>query len=159
MFTEERFTTLAKRYMDMIFRLAFSYLKNAPDADDITQNVLLSLYRTNKVFESEAHIKNWLIRVTVNECKNALRSPWRRTEDLEEYAGRLSFYQEGDGELFRQIMALDVKYRAVIVLYYYEGYSIEEMAHILNIPKGTAGTRLVRARKNLRERMEAKDYD
>lgn len=159
MFTEEQFTALAKRYMDMIFRLAFSYMKNAPDADDITQNVLLSLFKSDKAFESEAHIKNWLIRVTVNECKNALRSPWRRTADLEEYARKLSFSREEDGELFRQIMALDVKYRAVIVLYYYEGYTLEEMARILGIPRATAGTRLARARKNLRERMEAKDYD
>ena len=69
MVVEENFTSLAQKYMDTVFRLAFSYLKSRADADDVTQNVLLALYRTDKAFESEAHVKNWLIRVTINECK------------------------------------------------------------------------------------------
>ena len=82
MFTREQFTALAQEHMDMIFRVAFTYLKSREDADDVVQNTLLALYRTDKPFQSEAHLKAWLIRVAVNECKKALRSPWRRRAEV-----------------------------------------------------------------------------
>ena len=150
MFTEAQFTTLAQTHMDMIFRLAFSMLKSGADADDVTQNVLLSLYRSDKAFESDAHLKHWLIRVTVNECKKVRRSPWARTEDLDDYAGTVEFEAPRDRELFDAIMTLDKKCRAVIVLHYYEGYSIAETAALLGVPPGTVGTRLKRAREKLK---------
>lgn len=159
MFTHEQFNALAQKYMDCVFRLAFSYLKCRSDADDVTQNVFICLYKTDKVFESEAHIKHWLIRVTVNECKKLWRSPWRKTEDLDEYANTMPFEDEHYSDLFQAIMALDKKYRTVIVLYYCEGYSISEIAEILNIPTGTVGTRLDRARRKLRlDLMEVCDH-
>ncbi len=151
MLTKERFTQAAQKYMDMIFRVAFSYLKSREDADDATQNVLLALYKTDKTFESFEHMKAWLIRVTVNECKKILRSPWRkRGEPLEDYENTLRFQEPRDRELYSAVMALDVKYRAVIVLYYYEGYSIRETAGLLRIPPATVGTRLARAREQLK---------
>ena len=151
MFSEEQFTSLASTYMDMIFRLAFGYLKSRADADDVTQTVLLRLYRTGKAFESDAHVKHWLLRVTVNECKKLLRSPWRRTEDFEAYAETLSFEEPRYAGLFEAIMALDEKCRAVVVLHYYEGYSIAEISALLRVPAGTVGTRLKRAREKLRD--------
>ena len=151
MLTKERFTQAAQKYMDMIFRVAFSYLKSREDADDATQNVLLALYKTDKTFENPEHMKAWLIRVTVNECKKVLRSPWRkRGEPLEDYENTLRFQEPRDRELYSAVMALDVKYRAVIVLYYYEGYSIRETAGLLGIPPATVGTRLARAREQLK---------
>ena len=80
--TEEQFTPLAQRYMDTVFRVAYSYLRCRDDADDVTQDVLIQLYKEDKAFESDAHVKNWLIRVTVNRCKNVLRAPWHRAEDI-----------------------------------------------------------------------------
>lgn len=151
MFAREQFTLVAKQHMDMIFRIAFSYLRSREDADDVTQNVLLALYRTDKVFTDEEHLKAWLIRVTVNACRKALRSPWRRRHvSLEEYAGATPFRSAQESDLFQAIMALDVKYRTVIVLYYYEGYAIAEIGHLLGIPAGTVGTRLARAREMLK---------
>lgn len=150
MVVKDNFTSLAQKYMDTVFRLAFSYLKSRADADDVTQNVLLALYRTDKAFESEAHVKNWLIRVTVNECKKLFRSPWRRAEDIDAYVSSLSFEDRDSRALFDAIMALDKKYRAVIVLHYYEGYSIREMAEILGAPTGTVGVWLSRARERLK---------
>ena len=73
--SDEQFTRYAQRHMDTIFRVAFSYMKSRADADDITQNVLLKLYHSDKLFESDVHIKHWLIRVTINECKKTLGSP------------------------------------------------------------------------------------
>ncbi len=158
MFTREQFTSLAQKHMDMIFRLAYSYLRSREEADDVTQNVLLALWRTDKTFESGEHVRAWLIRVTVNECKKILRSPWRkRSEPLEDYENTLAFETDRDRDLYEAIMALDRKYRAVIVLYYYEGYSIAEIGHLLGIPDPTVGTRLARARERLKNMLtEAK---
>ena len=64
MLTRERFAALAEKYMDMVFRVAYGYMRSSDDADDVTQEVLLRLYRTDTLFESEEHVKNWLIRVT-----------------------------------------------------------------------------------------------
>ena len=155
MLSEEQFTSLAKTHMDMIFRLAFGYLKSKADADDVTQTVLLRLFKTDKAFESDAHLKHWLLRVTVNECKKLWRSPWRRTEDFEAYAETLTFDEPRYAGLFDAIMALDGTCRAAVVLHYYEGYSIAETAALLGVPAGTVGTRLSRAREKLKQFLQA----
>jgi len=131
MFTEEQFSHLAKKYMDTVFRLAFNYLKSQSEADDVTQEVLIKLYRTDKDFENEEHIKHWLIRVTINECKKAFLSPWKRIEPIEDYASTLSFTSPEHGELFYAVMDLPKKYRVPIFLYYYEDYSCEEISSFL----------------------------
>ena len=155
LFTETKmndlqFNIYAKQYMDMVFRLAFSMVKSKADADDITQNVLLALYKSPKAFESDAHVKNWLVRVTVNECKKLWRSPWSRAEDFEEYSDSLVFEEKRYGDLYHAIMSLDKKYRLIIVLYYYENYSITDISALLGLPAGTVGTRLSRAREKLK---------
>ena len=162
MLTREQFTALAKRHMDMVFRVAFACLKSREDADDVVQNTLLALYRAKKPFQSEEHVKAWLVRVAVNECKKILRSPWRRRSDapIEDFADTLAFEDPRDGELFSAIMGLEEKYRAVIVLYYYEGWSLAETAKLLGIPAATAGTRLARARQKLKRYLtEAECYE
>ena len=109
MLNDEQFSRLAKLYMDMVFRLAFNYTKSRSEADDITQDVLIKLYRADKAFDSEAHIKHWLIRVTINECKKAFLSPWKRTVPIEEYASTLSFPSPEHSELFYAVMELPQK--------------------------------------------------
>lgn len=148
------FETLARRYMDMVFRLAFSYMKSASDADDVTQNVLLRLLRNIKPFENEEHTRFWLVRVTVNECKRALRSPWRRAGDIEEYANELHFETPEHSELFYAVMELPEKYRTAIYLYYYEDYSTDEIARLTGTPAATVRTRLRRGRELLRAGLE-----
>ena len=160
MFTKAEFTRLAEKHKDAVFRLAYSLLKNPADADDVVQNTLLRLYQSNKRFESDEHIRNWLMRVAVNECRMIWRSAKHRAESIDDYADTLVFEDEYYGDLFRAIMALNAKYRAVIVLYYYEGYAIGEIAQILRIPSGTVGTRLSRARNILKDYLtEAYQYD
>ena len=102
------------------------------------------------MFESDAHVKHWLLRVTINECKRRWRSSWSRTEWLEDYVNELVFEERPYSDLFQAIMTLDKKYRTVIVLYYYEGYALSEIATLLGIPQGTVGTRLRRAREQLK---------
>ena len=160
MFTKTEFTRLAEKYKDAVFRLAYSLLKNPADADDVVQNTLLRLYQSNKRFESDEHVRNWLMRVAVNECRMVWRSSKHPAESIDDYADTLVFEDKYDGDLFRAVMALDAKYRAVIVLYYYEGYAIGEIAQILRIPSGTVGTRLSRARNILKDYLtEAYPYD
>lgn len=141
MLTEEQFSYLAKKYMDTVFRLALHYTKSRSESDDITQEVLLKLYRTDKTFESEDHVRYWLIRVTVNECKRAFLSPWKRTEPIEDYAEQLAFKTPEHSELFHAVMALPQKYRVPLFLHYYEGYSCGEISQFLGIPNATVRTR------------------
>ena len=153
MLPDEQFTRYAQEYMDMVFRVAFNYLKSRADADDITQNVLLKLYRADKPFENDDHMKHWLIRVTINECKKALISPWRRTEPLEDYAATLPFPTPEHNNLFFEVMGLPKKYRMVIFLYYYEDYSTDEISRLLGIPKATVCTHLKRGRERLKNNL------
>jgi RNA polymerase sigma-70 factor (ECF subfamily) len=148
--TDEQFTALAQTYMDTVFRLAYSYMKSKADADDITQNVLLKLYTRDKPFESPEHIRNWLIRVTLNECKSAFRTLWRKTEDIADYANTLTMPTQEHRELFELVMSLPMKYRVVLYLFYYEGYTTAQIAQALHIQDATVRTHLTRGRQKLK---------
>ena len=148
--SNEEFATFAEKYMDTIYRVAYSWTKNTDDANDVTQDVLIQLYKTKKEFESDSHMKNWLIKVTVNCCKMIFRSPWSKMEDIENYGETLGFEDESYLELFQAVMNLDKKYRVPLMLFYYEGYSTAEIASLLGIPEKTVSTRLFRAKGRLR---------
>ena len=152
-----QFNAYAAKYMDTVFRLAFSWLKSPADADDVTQNVLLSLYRTDYPFESDDHVRSWLMKVTVNECRKVWRRPFRSHENIDDYAETLAFEDPSYRDLFEAIMQLDRDKRTVIVLYYIEGYSIKEIAEILNVPAATIGTRLARARAKLAQYLKEEE--
>ena len=154
MLSTEEFKRCAQEYMDVVFRVAFSCLRSQTDAEDVTQEVLLRLYETDYVFESRAHIKNWLVKVTYNECRKFWRRLWRRHENIDDYAEQLAFEETDCQDLFTAVMKLDRAKRIVVVLYYLEGYQIQEIAGILKIPPGTVETRLARARKELRKYLE-----
>ena len=153
----QAFTALAKQHMDMVLRLAFARLGNRADAEDVTQNVFLALLQSDKAFESDAHLRHWLVRVTLNECRKHWRSPWTRTEALEAYAGVLPFEDRHSEGLFHAIMALEKPLRTVVVLHYCDGYTIVELSELLHIPPGTVGTRLKRAREELRDYLKEAD--
>lgn len=154
MLTNEQFTRLAERYIDTVFRVAYNCLKSAADADDVTQEVFLKLLREKKEFENDEHIKNWLIRVAINQCRNVLRSKWWRAESFEDYAATLAFDNREQSDLFRAVMDLPKKYRLPIYLHYYEGYSTQEIAGILKIPKNTVCTQLKRGRELLKKSLQ-----
>ncbi len=155
MFTDEYFTCLVKTYIDTVFRIALSYTKHPQEAEDITQNVFFALLREKKPFETEAHIKHWLIRVTINECKKKLRSPWRSVLPLEDC--RISFPAQENSDLYDAVMDLPVKYRMPIYLHYYENYSTEEIAKLLRMPKGTVCSNLKRGREQLKQAVQEDD--
>ncbi len=154
MLTNAQFTSCAQRYLDTVFRVAYNYLKSAADADDVTQNVFLKLLNEKKVFENDSHIKNWLIRVTINECKNLVRSKWWKQESFEDYADTLTFDNPSHSDLFYAVMELPKKYRLPIYLHYYEEYTTTEIAEILKLPRNTICTQLRRGRELLRESLQ-----
>lgn len=153
-FTDEQFTCLVETHIDTVFRVALNYLKDPADAEDVTQSVFEKLLRCRQGFESGEHIKHWLIRVAINECKHLLRSPWRSHESIEDYARTLTFENQSRSELFLAVMALPRKYRMPIYLHYYEGYSTSEIGQIMKIPKNTVCTHLNRGRKLLKEQLQ-----
>lgn len=149
--SKEQFTIFAEKYMDMIYRVAYSWTKNVEDANDVTQDVLIQLFKSTKEFETDSHLKNWLTRVTVNQCKMIFRSPWNRTDDISEYAETLGFEDQTHLDLFLAVMKLDKKYRVPLMLFYYEGYSTSEISSFLNLPEKTISTRLFRAKNKLKD--------
>ena len=150
MLTDTEFCKYAEKYIDTVYRVAFSMLKNPHDADDVTQEVFLKLYTARGEFQSEAHVKNWLVKVTVNTCRNVFRTPWRKVEDIEEYAQTLAFETPEQSDLFLAVNSLDRKYRIAVHLYYFEGYSVKEIGEILGVSENTVSTRLARARGKLK---------
>ena len=121
------------KYKDLLFRIIFTYVKNPNDAEDILQEVFTKLYCSNKAFETDEHEKRWLIRVTVNESKNMCTSFWhKRIVSLEESKSdaEFSFENDEESELYDAVMKLGEKYRIVVHLYYYEEYSVKEIAEI-----------------------------
>lgn len=158
--TAEEFAGYAKKYGDTVYRVALNCCKNAADAEDIMQTVLLKLYRDKTDFESDEHVKRWLIRVAVNEGRRLYRSGWfRRRASLEEYAGTVDFEEPGESELFLTVMALPEKYRVPLYLYYYEDYPIREVAALTGLKESTVQTRLQRAREKLKKALTQKEED
>ena len=140
-------------YSKMIVRLAFTYTKSLCDAEDIAQDVFVSLIEKNKTFENTEHEKAWLIRVTVNKSKNFVKSSWvKKTVPIDEAMTKTS--EEKSDDILEEVLKMPEKYRTVIHLFYYEGYQINEIADILGKSTGTIGTWLSRGRKILKERLE-----
>lgn len=164
------FEAAAEKYADNIYAVAFNYFKNPYDADDIVQEVLMALYQRSADFESEEHLKYWLLRVAVNRCRKiSVSARVRRNISFEEYAENMRQNADAGGanispfvdgvqeealrnfEILQQIMRLPTKYRTVIHLYYYEDYNTKEIAELLGMNEGTVRTRLMRGRKLLKE--------
>lgn len=154
--TEEVFEQAVHDYANTIFRVACHVVKDRQEAEDVTQTVLMRLYQYAGEFQSGEHMKHWLLRVAVNESRKVLRSPWRKkTVPLEDW----DTVVEGPEEQFvlEAVMALDVKYRLPVYLYYYEDCSVREIAAALRTNPSTVQTRLQRAREKLRNSLcEAK---
>ncbi len=146
---------LAASYQGSLFAAAFNVCKNAQDAEDIVQDTFVQYYTTKKEFESEQHIRAWLMRVAVNKAKNINRTFWRRNKiSIEEYMETLVFETPAAETLFETVMQLPDKYRIVIHLYYYEEYAVREIAQILKLSESNVKIRLSRGRAMLKETLK-----
>jgi RNA polymerase sigma-70 factor (ECF subfamily) len=143
-------------YRDTVYRVALGYVRNSHDADDVTQNVFMKLYRHDKGFVSNEAEKAWLIRVTINESKDLLKSVWNRNRG--ELDDSLVAPVYDDSGIYDYVARLKPKYRTVIYLHYYEGYSTKEISSLLKIPQSTVTTHLNRARKQLKTDIEKEEH-
>lgn len=149
-----QFTAAVQRYKDMVFRTALHALGTPQDADDAVQEVFLRLFSSKGGFGGEEHLRRWLLRVTVNYCRDVLRNPWRRRRiSWEEVPEIPVFDRPEQAGLYREVMALPEKYRTVLNLFYYEELSAKEIAGLLGVETSTVTTRLARARRRLKERL------
>lgn len=154
MLTEQQFTDAAGRYLDMVYRIALNWFRNPADAEDAAQNAMLRLWRTDTEFRREEHLRYWLVRVTLNECKRMSAHPWRRrTVPLSE-CPEPAFSDPARQTLYQEVMELPAKYRVPLYLYYYEGYSVNEIGEFLDLKASTVQTRLARARARLKTQLE-----
>lgn len=152
---------LIDEYQSHLYRIAFNICKNREDAEDIVQDTFVQYHISNKEYDDESHIHAWLMRVTINKSKNTLRSFWRKhRQSLESYMEELNFPDSQSEELFEAVMKLPEKQRTVIHLFYYEDYSIKEIAEILHVSESNVKVRLNRGRAALREEIkEDWNYD
>ena len=151
MIENSEFTRIVKTYIDTVYRVALNSLKDPTRADDVTQEVFLRLYRAKNVPVGEEHIKAWLIRVTINECKRIFSSPWSRTVPLDVLEPHSNTQGFENTEMLELVMGLPPKYRTAVYLHYYEGYSTQELSALLDISQSAVCTRLERARKKLKQ--------
>lgn len=150
--TETEVSNAIESYSDMVLRLCGVYLKNDADAEDIFQNVFLKYALRDRPFENAEHEKAWFIRVTVNACKDLLKSFFRtRTVPLTELPDYLSGLAPERLAVLEAVWALPGAYRDVIYLHYYEGYTAPEIAGILHRNPNTVYTHLARGKAMLRE--------
>ena len=152
---EQAFRQAVEDHRDVVFRIALTYLRDRADADDVAQDVFLKLLKSDAQFESWEHLRRWLIRVTINECKSLFRKPWRRVEDIENLADSLSMAQDET----KAVLWLPERFRIPIVLYYYLGFSTSEIAELLHVPAATVRTRLARGRSKLKFILEEGDRE
>jgi RNA polymerase sigma-70 factor (ECF subfamily) len=140
-------------YKAMLFRIAFSYLGNKHDCEDILQEAFIKLCYYAPNFPSDEDEKRWIIRITINLCKNHLRSFWNKKkiniEELEEFAT-----EPDEKYILLDILHLPDKYKTVIQLYYFIGYKISEISDILSLSKSAVKMRLKRGRELLKIEME-----
>ena len=153
--SDETISRIVETYSPMLLRLACTRLDDPADAEDAVQEVFLKLLTARPLFRDSEHEKAWLIRTTLHRASDLRRSAARRNVPLEE-AAQAAAPQAGS-ELLTAVRALPEPYSAVIHLYYYEGYSIKEIAKLLGVPAPTVGTRLARGRERLRRLLKEDD--
>ena len=152
--SEREMAEAIQRHGDMVRRLCMVHLKNYADTEDIFQTVFLKYALASVSFDSDEHEKAWLIRVTLNACRDLLRSVFRsRTVSLEELVEQPAQLSPDHREVLEAVLSLPARYRDVVYLHYYEDYTAPEIARILGKNVNTIYTRLTRAKGLLREKL------
>ena len=152
--TDETISRIVAAYSDMLLRLACTRLGSTADAEDAVQEAFMRLLTARPAFHDEEHEKAWLIRTTLQRASDIRRRADRRAVPLEEMIQEPAAPDSPGEELRSAVRALPENYGAVIHLYYYEGYSIKEIAKLLGLPAATVGTRLARGRERLRQMLK-----
>ncbi len=143
---------IAEKYLDDVYRTVYCCCKNKENAEDAVQNAFLKLINTKQtVFNDDEHIKRWLIKVALNECKNMWKSFWHKNKiPFDELDTDPEYRDETHEELIEALDKLPQNYRTVIHLYYYEGYSVKDISMIVGISESNVQVRLKRARDKMK---------
>lgn len=152
--SEQEVNKAIEQYSDMVRRLCMIQLKSYADTEDIFQTVFLKYVLSSVAFENEEHEKAWFIRVTINACKDLLKSFFHRhVTSLDEILERPVQMREDHREVLEAVLSLPQKYREVVYLHYYEGYTAPEISQILGKKVNTIYTLLTRSKQMLREKL------
>lgn len=152
--TEREAIRAVEQYADIIRRICFLHLKNQSDTEDISQTVFLKYILYSGAFENDEHEKAWFIRVTVNACKDFMKGLWRHpTASLEVLSEEAAAISDDHRELLEVVLALPQKYKDVIYLFYYEGYTAVEISKILRKNENTIYSLMSRGRALLKEKL------
>lgn len=148
--SQQQANNAIEKYADTVRRICMVHLKNEADTEDIFQTVFLKYLLSSVVFENDEHEKAWLIRVTINACKDLLKSFFRsKTVSLEEVLEQPAAPNQEYHDVMKAVLSLPEKYRDAIYLYYYEGYSAAQIGKILHKNQNTVYTLLNRAKKTV----------
>lgn len=157
-YDEENLDLAFEKYSDMVMRICYMKLRNSEDAKDALQEVFIKFYTLDKTFDSEEHMKAWLIRVAINKCNDLQKSFWsKNTQSITDVD--IVFNQEIETDVMDAVLSLPQKYRDAIYLFYYEGYTVPEISTILDQKENTVYSNLHRAKKELKEKLGDDSYD
>ncbi len=151
--SEQEAVRAIERYSDTVRRLCAVHLKNEADTEDIFQTVFLKYVLSSVSFESDEHEKAWFIRVTINACKDLLKSFFRRTVSLDELTERPAEPPPDYRDVREAVFSLPQKYRDIVYLHYFEEYTAPEISRILEKNVNTVYTLLTRSKQMLREKL------
>lgn len=157
--TEQFINDVVENYSDMMFRIAYNITCNREDAFDVCQDVFVKLMKNKNKIQCEAHLKAWLIRVTINCAKNSRGQAYNRcTVPIDNLNGAKTDNLDDRLVLTACVQKLPEKYKTAIYLFYYENMSINEIAKVLDIGDNTVRTRLARGREKLKKILEKENY-
>lgn len=153
---DNEFIRIYHLYKNDVLRLAYSYIKNLSDAEDITQEVFIKLYDNFNKFSDDEYMRKWCFRVTINKCKNLLLSSWHKKISFitQKEENTISGERDDSNDIMTALFKLSPRYRMVIILHYYNGYKVKEIANILKVKESLVKTRLKRGREKLQEIIE-----
>lgn len=165
--TKDSFDEILEKYSSMVYRLAFSRVRNTHDADDLTQEVFLKYIRADKTYNDEEHRKAWLIKTTINSSKTLLLSAWNRRRSGDEIDENQSGGQsdkileqiETKSVVYRAVMELPQKYRTVVHLFYFEDMQVQAVSAVTGQTVNTVKSQLHRARALLKDKLKGVQFD
>lgn len=159
-YTQEKFSKIYNKYANMVYKICIMMLKDTSDAEDATQNVFVKFIKASKEYKSEEHLKASLIVIARNECKNHLKHWWSSKRDSFEDITEPSYNDSyGGSDVKDAIDRLPDKYKIPVYLFYYEGYTTEEISKMLKINHSTIRSHLMEARKRLKIFLEHDDFE
>ena len=158
--SDKDFEEIYYKHKQTLYNIAYSYFKNVSDSDDTVQDVFMKYLNSNNDFKSDEDLKYWLIRVCINACINEIKSTYKKKVMLDnDISLNNDSIKNEDDEIFSYVYNLPLQYKDVIILYYYESYSVDEISKILKISQANVKKRLERGRNILKTKISEDKYE